>query len=181
LIEGFVLLHFASTLGAGGPDLELFLVAVALVFLGITFFVQKKTTKPFVPVLLIVGGLAAGAGAFANRGASSAGSDGTLSAPEQLSVRITSPADGGTVPARQPLDLEVEIVGGELTPDTTSDDPTMGHLHIFVDGTLTAMPATTIQKVRLEPGEHTLGVEFTTADHRSFEPRIMDEVTVTAQ
>jgi len=174
------LLHFASTLGAGGPDLELSLIAVALVFLGVTFFVQKRT-KRFVSALLLVGGLAVGAGAFAAGGPSSAGSNGALAAPEQLSVRITSPADGGTVPARQPLDLEMEILGGELTSDTKSDDPTMGHLHIFVDGTLTAMPATTTQKFRLEPGEHTLAVEFTTADHRSFEPRILDEVTVRAQ
>jgi hypothetical protein len=75
----------------------------------------------------------------------------------------------------------MEIVGGELTSDATSDDPTMGHVHIFIDGSLIAMPATTTQKFRLEPGEHTLKVEFTTADHRSFEPRIMDEVTVTAR
>ena len=74
----------------------------------------------------------------------------------------------------------MEIVGGELTSATTSDDPTMGLLHIFVDGTLTAMPATTTQEFRLEPGEHTLAVGFTTADHRSFEPRITDEVTATA-
>jgi hypothetical protein len=181
LIEEFVLLQLAYTLGAGGPDLELFLLAVALVFLGVVTFFVQKTTKPFVPVLLLVGGLAVGAGAFAIGGPSSAGTDGALATPEQLSVRITSPADGGTVPARQPLDLETEIVGGELTSDTASDDPTMGHLHIFVDGSLIAMPATTTQKVRLEPGEHTLGVEFTTADHRSFEPRIVDEVSVTAR
>jgi len=173
-------LHFASTLGAGGPDLELSLVAVALLILGATFFVQKRA-KPFVPVLLVVGGFAAGAGAFAIGGPSNAGADGTLAAPEGLSVRVTSPADGETVPARETLELEVEIVGGELTSATASDDPRMGHLHIYVDGTLTAMPATTTQKFRLEPGEHTLGVEFTTADHRSFEPPILDEVTVTAQ
>jgi len=173
-------LHLASTIGAGGPDFELSLVAVALLILGATFFVQKRT-KPFVPVLLLVGGLAAGAGAFAIGGPTSAGSDGTLGAPKGLSVRVTSPADGETVPARETLELEVELVGGELTSATTSEDPTMGHLHIFVDGTLTAMPATTTQKFRLEPGEHTLGVEFTTADHRSFEPSIVHEVTVTAE
>jgi len=180
LIEEFVLPNFATTLGAGGPDLELSLLAVTLVFLGATFFV-RKTTKPFVPVLLVVGGMAAAAGAFAIGGPGDAGSDGALAAPEGLSIRVTSPSDGETVPARETLELEVEIVGGELTSATTSEDPTMGHLHIYVDGTLTAMPATTTQKYRLEPGEHTLGVEFTTADHRSFEPPILEEVTVTAQ
>jgi len=173
-------LNFANTLGDGGPDLELSLVAAALLILGVTFFVQKRT-KRFVPVLLVVGALAAAGGAIAIGGPSDADSDGTMAAPEGLSVRIASPGDGETVPARETLDLEVELVGGELTSATTSEDPTMGHLHIFVDGTLTAMPATTTQKFRLEPGEHTLGVEFTTADHRSFEPSIVHEVTVTAE
>ena len=176
------MLNLAHTFGTGGPDIEMLLLAVALLFLGVTFFIQK-TTKPAVPVVLLIGAMALGAGAFAV-GASTddhTAADGAAAAPEGLSVEIVSPGDGGTVPARETLDLEVAISGGELTDETESEDPTRGHLHVFVDGTLTSMPSTTTQKIRLEPGEHALAVEFTTADHRSFEPPIEDSVTVTAQ
>lgn len=175
------MLNLAHTFGTGGPDVELLLLAVALLFLGVTFFIQK-TTKPAVPVVLLVAALGVGGGAFAVGAATGSGDgNGTLQAPGELAVSIVSPSEGSTVPARETLDLVVNVVGGELTSATESEDPTQGHLHIFVDGTLTSMPTTTTQKIRLEPGEHTLGVEFTTADHRSFEPRIMDEVAVTAQ
>jgi hypothetical protein len=43
------------------------------------------------------------------------------------------------------------------------------------------MPSTTTNEVELEPGDRTIAVEFTTADHRSFEPPIQDEIDVTAQ
>jgi hypothetical protein len=171
----------AHTLGAGGPEIELLLLAVALLFLGVTFFVQK-TTKPAVPVVLLVGALAVGAGSFAVGGSDEhTGTEGTTAAPEGLGVTITSPADGDTVPAGEPVVVEVEVTGGELTSDTESEDPTQGHLHIFVDGSVISMPSTTTNEVELEPGDRTIAVEFTTADHRSFEPPIQDEIDVTAQ
>jgi len=175
-------LNMAHTFGTGGPDIEMLLLAVALLFLGVTFFVQKST-KPAVPVVLLVSALAVGAGAFAIGAASdsSTAAEGTLAPPEGLAVEIVAPSDGDTVPARETLELEVEIEGGELTSATSSEDPTQGHLHVYVDETLTSMPATTSQRYRLEPGEHTLAVEFTTADHRSFDPRIIDEITVSAE
>jgi hypothetical protein len=175
-------LNLAHTFGTGGPDIEMILLAAALLFLGVTFFIQKST-KPAVPVVLLVSALAVGAGAFAVGAASDDHSDsaGVVGAPEGVSVSITSPADGDTVPAGETVELTVELTGGELTAETESDDPTQGHLHIFIDGTITSMPSTTTNEVELEAGDHTIAVEFTTADHRSFDPRVQDAISVTAQ
>jgi hypothetical protein len=98
-----------------------------------------------------------------------------------VSIEITAPDDGTSVPAGRPLMVETDITRGELTAATESDDPTQGHLHVFVDDELISMPATPTQEVELEPGDHTIVVEFTTADHRSFEPRILDTIEVTAR
>jgi hypothetical protein len=174
--------NLAHTLGAGGPDIEMLLLAVALLFLGVTFFVQK-TTKPAVPVVLLVGALGVGAGAFALGGSAGDHSDsaGVVGAPEGISIRITAPTDSDTVPAGESVEVTVELTGADLTDATTSEDPTEGHLHIFVDGTVISMPSTTTNEVELDRGDHTITVEFTTADHRSFDPRIQDEINVTAQ
>jgi hypothetical protein len=167
-------MSFAHTFGSGGPDVELLLVTVAILALSIVFFFSK-TTKPMVPVVLMLVAFATGAGAFALGGPS-----GTAPAPD-VTVEIVEPAEGATVPAGRPVMLDVQIDGGELTTDTQSDDPTRGHLHILIDGELIAMPATSTPEIELEPGEHDVAVEFTGADHRSFSPKIIDEVTIVAE
>jgi hypothetical protein len=173
-------LIFAHTFGTGGPEIEMLLLAIALLALGIVFFVQKST-KPAVPVVLVLGALAAGAGAFALGANSNQNAPaGTVGAPSGISVSIASPRDGDTVAAGA-VQLEVEVDGGSLTSETQSEDPTMGHLHIYVDNTLISMPSTETTDVELDSGEHTIAVEFTTADHRSFDPRITDEISVTAE
>ena len=170
-------MSFAHTFGTGGPDVELLLVTVAILALSIVFFFSK-TTKPMVPVVLMLVAFATGAGAFALGGTETPTR--TVPAPD-VTVRIGEPAEGATVPADRTVSLDVQIDGGELTNDTQSSDPTRGHLHIFIDGELIAMPATSTPEIQLEPGEHDIAVEFTGADHRSFAPKIIDEVTVVAE
>jgi hypothetical protein len=170
-------MSFAHTFGTGGPDVELLLVTVAILALSIVFFFSK-TTKPMVPVVLLVLAFATGAGAFALGGSQTA--TGTVPAPD-VTVDILEPADGGAVAAGRTITLDVQINGGELTTDTESSDPTKGHLHVFIDNELIAMPTTSTPDIELEPGEHVIAVEFTGADHRSFSPKIIDEVTVTAE
>ncbi|MGH2697768.1 MAG: hypothetical protein ACRDJL_01035, partial [Actinomycetota bacterium] len=58
---------FAHTLGAGGPDLELILIAAAMAVLGIVFFFQRAV-KPAVSIGLIVVAVVAGGFAFARGG-----------------------------------------------------------------------------------------------------------------
>jgi hypothetical protein len=169
-------MSFAHTFGTGGPDVELLLVAVAVLALGIVFFFSK-TTKPMVPVVLLLAAFALGAGAFTFGSSQSAGS---RSAPD-VTVAITDPGNGDTVAAGRPFRLDVEVRGGELTTATQSTDPTKGHLHVFVDGELIAMPTTPTPEIELESGRHEITVEFTGADHRSFSPKIIDRVSVTAE
>ncbi len=62
----------AHTITPGGPETEYLVVAGAMLVLGVVFFIQKNV-KPIVPVILIVGAVAVGAGAFAFRSDGAAG------------------------------------------------------------------------------------------------------------
>jgi hypothetical protein len=145
-----------------------------MLMLGVLFFFQK-TVKPIASLVLVLGAFALAAGAFAF------GDDGTAASSIEARVRILSPQTGGQVPAGEPFPVRVELTGGTLTSGVETGDPTAGHLHVFVDEELVAMPSNDTPEVQLTPGEHTIAVEFTSADHRSFEPRIIDDVRVTAQ
>lgn len=161
----------AHTIGVGGPDLEMMVLAAALVMLGIILFVQK-TAKPAVSVGLMVAALAVGGGAFAVGGSSPS---------SNARVAITSPPANAEVKAGEPVTVEVAIKGGELTSNTTATDPNLGHLHVFIDDKLVSMPSTDTYDVTLKPGDHDITVEFTAADHRSFEPPIRDSIVVIAE
>jgi hypothetical protein len=158
------------------------LLAAGLLVLGVVLFVQKSV-KAVVPIVLILIAMAAGAGAFAlgdqrrhNHSSVSAGT-----APSGLDISIVSPADGSTVEADDPVRIEVEVEGGELINATTSDNPRAGHLHIYIDGTLASMVSRSNTQVDMSTGTHEIKTEFTTADHRSFDPPITDTVSVTAE
>jgi hypothetical protein len=160
------------TLGAGGPEIEFLILAGACLVLGVFFFFQKNV-KPQASVVLLVVAIALGVGAFV---VDAGGSPVTIS--------ISQPQNGATVPANRPLVLQVDIEGGSLTQETTGSDPTQGHLHIYVDRELTTMPSVAMPRIAgdlLPAGEHEITVEFTRADHRSFDPRITTNLTVTAE
>src|SRR5687767_9566630 len=152
-------------------------MAAALLFLGVLFFFQKSV-KPLVSLMLVLGAFALAAGAFAFSGSDERES---TPPPQELSIEVVSPAEGETVAANEKVTLEVEITGGSLTSESESEDPTEGHLHIYIDDELVSMPSTETPEVRFKPGEHVLTVEFTEADHHSFDPRVLDEVTITAE
>lgn len=162
----------AHTAGAGGPHIEFLLVGAALVLLSVIFFVQKSV-KPFVSVILLLGGFALAGGAFAV-----GGDEATAT---QATVSIVSPQEGETVPANEPVTVEIALAGGTLTQDMESDDPNEGHLHLFVNGDLVAMPVSDQMQVELEPGENLIEVEFTQANHASFDPTVMTSVRVEAE
>ena len=158
---------FAHTLGSGGPDLELTLIAGALAVLGIVFFFQKAV-KPAVSIGLLVVSIGVGAFAFAM------GGDGEPVSSEDASITILSPADGATVPANEPVEITYEIDPGGLPSDQ------LGDMHVFVDGELDSMQMTDVLEVELEPGTHTVGVEAAQPNHASFDPMILDEIELTA-
>lgn len=169
-------MQLAHTLGTGGPEIEFLILAGAMLVLGVAFFFQKGV-KPIVSLILVLGAFALSAGAFIFKSDTSTAPAAAIDA----AITIESPAAGDTVPANDPLQLTVDLQGGRLTAENASDDPRDGHLHVYVDGELISMPTTATPEVELEPGLHEITVEFTQADHRSFEPRILDTVEVTAE
>jgi len=172
---------FAHTLGAGGPDLELILIAGAMAVLGIVFLFQKAV-KPAVSVGLIVVGIVAGAFAFASGGddqpetreARAADAEGGAS-PDGASITILSPEDGATVPANEPVEITYEVDPGGLPPDQ------LGDMHVYVNDKLQSMQVTDVLEVELKPGTYTVGVEAAQPNHASFDPMILDEIELKAE
>ena len=172
---------YAHTIGVGGPDLELTLIAGALAVLGMVFFFQKAV-KPAVSIGLIVVAIGAGAIAFAMSGEGepetraareAAVEDGV--APGGATLTILSPADGETVPANQLIEITYEVDPGDLPADQ------LGDIHVYVDDELQSMQTTDVLEVELEPGTYTVGVEAAQPNHASFDPMILDEIELTAE
>jgi hypothetical protein len=172
-------LLLAHTLGEGGADVELLILGAGLLILAIILFFQQ-TTRPGVLYTLLASSTVLVGLAFFMGGRTADGP----SASSSAIVEIVFPAEAQDVEAGQALTLDVSLQGGELTDATSSSDPDQGHLHIYVDGRLTSMPNVLEPEIpgdALDPGEHEIVVEFTQADHRSFEPPIVDIVNVQAQ
>ncbi len=158
------------TLGAGGPSIELLIVAFVLMWLGVLFYF-RKAVKPVVSVVLIVAALGLAGGSFIlDRASSGAG----------IEVAIQEPSAGAEVRANRPMRLDVRLTGGRIVSSTTSEAPNGGHLHLYVDGEIVSMPTTARPSVELKPGTHTITVEFVDVQHRPFDPPISDQVRVTA-
>jgi hypothetical protein len=165
-------LLLAHSFTPGGPEIEVLLLAGALLYLGVYLFVRKAAT-PIVSVGLVVVALAVGLGSFAMGGSSSASTN--------VTIDITSPVGGALVEANTPVEVVTRVRGGRLVSSTEAQGGDVGHLHVYVDEELIAMPTATTYPVELDRGRHTLTVEFTRADHQSFSPQITDQIQVTAR
>ncbi|MDP9069563.1 MAG: hypothetical protein M3N53_14660 [Actinomycetota bacterium] len=98
--------------GAGGVNLELLIVAIAMVGLGVVFFVQK-TTKPIVPIVLVLTGIALGIGGIAT----------------------SRPADDHPVPVAHEVDHQATVDGlcearAEAVEDPSSADALFNEAHL---------------------------------------------------
>jgi hypothetical protein len=176
-------LQLAHAVTTSGANIEMLLLAVGLFVLGVVLFVQKSV-KPVVPLVLVLFAIAAGGGAFAlgdTRPHSHTSSATAGAAPSGLGISIVTPEDGSTVSSDEQVAIEVNVRGGELVTAATSDNPRAGHLHIYVDGVLASMVSRSSAKVDVGAGEHAIQAEFTTADHRSFDPPVIDSIVVTAE
>lgn len=161
----------AHSITPGGPDLELTIFAGALLILSVVFFLTKSA-KPAVSVVLLLGALGLGAGAFALADSPSS----TLA-----SVAIASPGSGKVVAAGKPVRLRVAVEGGKVAAQTSSRNQDAGHLHVFVDDRLVAMPSSVTPKVRLEPGRHSVTVEYVDYRHASFSPKVVAQIDLRAR
>ena len=145
------------------------LIAAGVAFVGAFVFRSVKPDKIGPPWALFIAGAILIVLAFVVP---------ALSGGTDAKVAFSSPQDGATVPANQPIEVEIDLEGGELA---TSASDAGGHLHIFVDGSVISMPSTTTAEVTLEPGEHELRVEYVDLQHASYDPPVQETITVTAE
>jgi hypothetical protein len=113
-------------------------------------------------------------------------SAGSPEPPRRVTLSILSPKSGAVVPARHPVPVMLALGGAQVVPMSTqtflSPPPAdAGHIHILVDGKLTSMQMSGLAEVTLGPGKHTIAAEFVDPYHRSYFPRIIDRVHVTAR
>ena len=163
-----ILAHGAES---AGPHTEYLILAGGFLLLGVVLFAQKSV-KPVFSIGLILLAVALGTGAFVlNRDPAAAG----------RMVVITEPKPGETVEAKEPIPIEVNITDTLSEVDEATEQK--GHIHVFVDGNLVAMPVQLdAASVELEKGKHTLAVEYVSSpDHRSFNPKVMDEIEISAR
>ena len=163
------------TITPGGPETEWLILAGAMLILGVVFFAMKNV-KPIVPVILVLGALMIGTGAFlAPNLFQSDSASGT-----GVELSLISPQSGETVDAGEPFQLQVELQGGAMAGQE-SDGEVPGHLHVFVDGKTVDMPTSLTPEVKLPPGKHELAVEFVDSSHLSFSPPIRAQVQLKAR
>lgn len=160
---------FAHAATSTGPHAEYLLVAIGFFVLGTILFVQK-TAHPLICLLLVALALTVGTGAFVLK-------DEPAAAGRR--VVILSPKPGDVVPAGEPVAIEVGVQGGKLASSASATDG--GHLHVFVNDLLEKMPVTPEPTISLKKGRHKLGVEYVDANHRSFSPKVYDEIEVRAR
>lgn len=155
----------------GRTSIWLDLLAVALLALAIVVFVRKG--RPQVIMLLLLGAVIIAIGSVVV-------GPSPVAAPN-VRLRILTPTDNSTVAAGKPVDVRVDLQGGQLSTSTQQTAPNVGHLHISVDGNIVSMPGTSEATVKLTPGRHLIVVEFVSADHQPFSPPISRSAAVIAR
>ena len=166
-------MQLAHTLGENGPEIEFLIIAGAMLLLGVIFFMQKAV-KPVVSVILVIGAFALVAGAFAVGGSDDEPS-GSAGSSGDITIEIVSPSDGASVPAGEPVTLEIDLQG--VDPET--DVP--GHFDVRVDGQIETMTPEPDPEVTFEEGEHELSVEYVDTRHQSFDPPVTTTLSITAE
>ena len=97
-------------------------------------------------------------------------------------VSILAPKNGAVVKGSS-VEVRMDLEGGKIVePSVTEITPTTGHIHVLLDGKVISMDYGLKQTVdELEPGTHTLRIEFVAADHLPFNPPVFEEIAFTAK
>lgn len=154
--------------GGSGISLPLLLGGIALAAAALA--TRGKIVAAGACAVFAVGVALAGASLFAGGGNGSSRPD--------VHIAVVQPADGDTVPAGQPITIQVNVDGPLATGPQDSDG---GHLHLSVDGQLQQMPYTASAEVTLELGRHDVTVEYVDNEHLSYDPRIENSIEVEAR
>jgi hypothetical protein len=158
------------------PGPGLVVLALLLAAIAVYLFVRKQGA-PILRIALLILALIVLSGYL---------SAGSPKPPPQVTIKVISPTSHEVLPADQPIPVVLQLKGAQLVPATTqtfaSPPPAnAGHIHILVDGHLSAMQMTGQARVVLPPGKHSVSAEFVDPYHRSFSPRIIDTVPVIAK
>lgn len=166
LMPSPALAHTANDGGGSGVSLPLLIAGAAVLVVALAARAKLPTVGVWsalaAGVALIVGSLFVG------------GDDGGR---PDVHVAVTAPADGATVTAGEPVTVQVDV-DGPLAKGP--EDPDGGHLHLSIDGKLQQMPYAVNANVTLEPGSHTLTVEYVDHEHLSYDPPIAHTIDVEA-
>lgn len=89
-----------------------------------------------------------------------------------VKVTIVSPTNGEVVHGTS-VHVVVTVSGGTVTPSySTKISPTVGHVHLYMQGQLVYMSYTLQQDLPVTPGlSYQLYAEWVAADHFPFNPR----------
>lgn len=115
---------------------------------------------------------------------------------DDVTITVSDPADGGSVPAGE-VTVTVTVDGGSLADELVpfeqvpADPEEAGTLAVALDGSLVDIdlgdgcppsdPCTEVSfAVEVDPGEHTLSLEFRRGDGTSFTPLVTDRIAFTA-
>jgi hypothetical protein len=116
----------------------------------------------------------------------------TMKPPEGAKVMFVEPADGATV--KSPVMVKMGVEGMTVQPAGELKEGT-GHHHIIIDSEPvpfgTAVPADETHihfgkgqietELELEPGEHTLQLQFADGAHRSYGEQLSTTITITVE
>lgn len=87
-------------------------------------------------------------------------------------IALTSPVSDEVITGST-LHVALTVAGGTITQAYSTDiSPTVGHVHLYLDGRLVSMAYSTATDLPVDPGaEYSLYAEWVASDHLSFTPR----------
>jgi hypothetical protein len=93
-------------------------------------------------------------------------------------LTITAPQNGATITGSS-VHVTMSLANATITSVTTASiSPTLGHIHLYVDGVLTSMNYSTEEDLPVTPGTYALKAEFVASDHAPFNPRVWSNQVV---
>jgi hypothetical protein len=73
--------------------------------------------------------------------------------------------------------IQLRLIGGRIVSSTSSKVvPNVGHIHVYLDGKLVAIPASLDARLEVTPGRHELEADFVAGDHGPFNPPLRKTV-----